>query len=160
MAIKLLPGAGVTLPWADQQLQFGMTAEQVHRLVGARSDLHDAFVCGARWAKEFTTHGLRLALFAGDADALVGVSVRRQRSQGSVHVPVDLDGIDLIDWPVDEVIDALRQSGRRVRRSDRHAWVDGQLHLGWGAAPTAGGPMSLMDDLCLYARSASSAHTP
>jgi hypothetical protein len=95
VTIRLLPGHGAELPWAEQPLRFGMTLDEVHSIVMPYADLHDTFVCNTTWAKRFTCDDLELLLFAGELDALIGVSARHSRDRDTVHVPVGLDDIDL-----------------------------------------------------------------
>jgi hypothetical protein len=92
---------------------------------------------------------LQVVLFAGETDALTGVSARHRPGIGTTHVPVGLDDIDLFGWPVDEVIEALRCSGREVRVSHRNAWVDGGLHPTSTTLPSP--RAGFVEDLCLYA---------
>jgi hypothetical protein len=163
MTIRLLPGDGVELPWAEQPLRFGMTLDEVQSIVKPYADLHDTFVCNSAWAKKFTCDDLELLVFAGESDALLGVSATRSRDRDAVHVPVGLDDIDLFGWPVDEVVDALENAGRDVRRNEQGASVDRVLDLSWATPPTpavgegrASGyvppaPSPFIDRLCLYA---------
>jgi hypothetical protein len=142
--MTLLPGHGVDLPWAGRSLRFGMTLDAVRGGVEPHADLRDAFVCGSGWAKEFAAGGLRVCVFADEAGALSGVSASRAPDDAA-HMPVGLDDIDLFGWPVDEVLDALRDTGRRVRATRTNAWVDGDLHLDWARHAT------FVGHLCLYA---------
>jgi hypothetical protein len=144
MTVTLLPGRGVELP-AGRPLLFGMTLAEVRGNVEPSADLRDTFVCGAAWAKEVALDGVRVCLFAGETDALTGVSVSRTPDHQTSRVPVGLDDIDLFGWPVDEVIDALRDTGRAVRATRTRAWVDRDLHLEWTPPP------AFIDNLCLYA---------
>jgi hypothetical protein len=162
MTIKLQPGHGAELPWAEQPLRFGMTLDEVGSIVKPYTDLHDTFVCNTAWAKRFTCDDLEIVLFAGEDDALLGVSASHSHDSRR-HVPVGLDDIDLFGWPVDEVIDALRHAGRDVQMTDHTAWVDQDLHLMWPTSPTpvdstqrkprrvSPAPPPLLDALCLYA---------
>ena len=159
MTVRLLPGHGVELPWAVDPLRFGMTLDEVQSIVKPYADLHDTFVCNSAWAKRFTCDDLELVVFAGEIDALLGVSAGRGLDRDSVRTPVGLDDIDLFGWPVDEVIDALRHVGRDVRVNKHNARVDRDLHLTWVAqpAPVAGkqwvppAPAPFLNGFCLYA---------
>lgn len=145
----LLPGRGAQLPWASPPLRFGMTLDDVRGIVEPHADLRDTFVCGAAWATSLTVADLQVVLFAGETDALAGVSASHRPDVETTHVPVGLDDIDLFGWPVDEVIDALRGAGRAVRVTRHNAWVDGCLHLTSAAPPSP--RAGLVADLCLYA---------
>jgi hypothetical protein len=158
MTIRLLPGLGAELPWADQPLRFGMTLDEVAGIVTPHADLHDTLVFHSAWAKRHTCDDLDLGLFAGEDNALLGVSARRRRDRDVAHMPVGLDDIDLFGWPVDEVIDALRDVGRDVRVKNHGARVDRDLHLTWlapppppAAEPWRRPPAPFLNDLCLYA---------
>jgi len=160
MTIRLLPGLGAELPWAEQSLRFGMTLDELASIVTPHADLHDTLVFHSAWAKRLTCDDLELGLFAGERDALLGLSVRRSPDRDAVHVPVGLDDIDLFGWPVDEVIDALRDAGRDVRVKNHGARVDRDLHLTWLAPPPAPAaepwrkpPAPFLNGLCLYAPS-------
>jgi hypothetical protein len=146
VTITLLPGRGVELPWAGRSLRFGLPLHEARRSVEPHAQLCDTFVCGAAWAKEFALDGIRVCLFADEAGALSGVSASRTPDHGSSRVPVGLDDIDLFGWPVAEVVDALRDTGRDVRATRTGAWVGGDLHLQWTRPAPA-----FVDDLCLYA---------
>jgi hypothetical protein len=145
MVLTLVPGRGAGLPWAGRSLRFGMTLDEVRGGVEPFADLHDTFVCGAAWAKAFALDGTRVGLFADESGGLTGVSASRTPDRS--HVPVGLDDIDLFGWPVDEVIDALRDTGRDVRATRTSAWVDGDLRLDWARPHPA-----FVGHLCLYAR--------
>lgn len=142
--MTLLPGHGVDLPWAGRSLRFGMTLDEVRGSVEPHADLRDTFVCGAGWARGLALEGIRVCVFADETGALAGVSASRTPDHGT-HIPVVLDDFDLFGWPVDEVLDALRDAGRHVRATRTTAWVDGYLHLDWARSSTYVG------HLCLYA---------
>jgi hypothetical protein len=145
VTLTLLPGRGATLPWAGRSLLFGMTLDGVRGSVEPHAELGDTFVCGAAWAKELALDGIRVCLFAGETGALAGVSATRTRGHDASRTPVGLDDIDLFGWPVDEVLDALRDTGRDVRATRTGAWIGADLRLGWAR------PAAFVDDLCLYA---------
>jgi hypothetical protein len=149
VTLTLLPGRGADLPWAGRSLRFGMTLDEVRDRVEPYAELHDTFVCGAGWAKEFALDGIRVCLFADETDALAGVSASRTPDREASHTPVGLDDIDLFGWPVDEIVDALRDTGRNVRATRTGAWVDGDLHLDWARPPAP----AFVGHLCLYAPS-------
>ena len=158
MTIRLLPGLGVELPWGEQPLRFGMTLDEVTGIVAPHADLHDTLVFHSAWAKRFSCDDLELGVFAGEHDALLGVSAFRSRDREAAHMPVGLDDIDLFGWPVDEVIDALRDAGRDVRVNNHGAQVDRDLRLTWlapppppPAEPWRKPPSPFLNDLCLYA---------
>jgi hypothetical protein len=79
VTIRLFPGLGVELPWPSGLLRFGMTLGEVHGLVASHANLHDTFVCDSKWARKFATDGLELVVFAGETDALGGVSINPRR---------------------------------------------------------------------------------
>jgi hypothetical protein len=133
---------GVELPWAGRSLWFGMTLDEVRGSVEPYATAYDTFVCKTAWAKEFALDGIRVGVFAGDVDALAGVSASRARDHTDARVAVVLDDIDLFGWPVDEVFEALRDLGRNVRATRTNAWIGGDLRLDWA------GPF--VDHLCLY----------
>ena len=135
MTIRLLPGLGAELPWGKQPLRFGMALDEVAGIVTPHADLRDTLVFHSAWAKRLTCDDLEIGLFAGESDALLGVSARRGRDPDVAHMAVGLDDIDLFGWPVDEVIDALRDAGRDVRVTKHGAQVDRDLNLTWLAPP-------------------------
>jgi len=160
VTITLLPGLGAELPWAEQPLRFGMTLDEVESIVKPYGDLRDKLVFHSAWAKRLTCDDVELGLFAGEDDALLGVSAYRSRERAAAHMPVGLDDIDLFGWPVDEVIDALRDAGRDVRVTKHDAQVDRGLRLTWlapppppAAEPWRKSPAPFLNDLCLYAPS-------
>jgi hypothetical protein len=141
VTVEVLPGRGVALPWPGRRLTFGMTRDEVGRAFAGRADLAATFVCGSTWAAEARLGDLVVVVFAEQSDSLAGLSVRfghrhsgpgPNPGPGPVHVPVGLDDIDLLGWPVAEVMDALCQAGRDVRSFDGYAWIDGRtLRLNW-----------------------------
>jgi hypothetical protein len=165
MTITLLPGRGAELPWAGRPLRFGMTSGEARSVVEPHASLHATFVCGAAWAAGFALDGIRVSLFAGETDALAGVSVHRTPDHAVSRVAVGLDDIDLFGWPVDEVVEALRETGRAVRATRTIAWVGADLRLAWTRprAPLAGGSLrgplapTFVDDVCLYATATAAA---
>jgi hypothetical protein len=142
MTMTLLPGRGVELPWAGRSLRFGMTLDEVRASVEPYATLSDTFVCGTAWAKGFALDGIRVCLFADETGVLTGVSATR--GDGTAPTPIGLDDIDLFGWPVDEILDVLRDLGRHVRTARTGAWIDNDLRLSWAQD-------SFVVDLCLYA---------
>lgn len=149
MTVELLPGRGARLPWAGPPLRFGMTLQEVCGLVQPYADLRDTFVCGASWARSLALADLEVGLFAGETDALSGVSASHRPDIAATHVPVGLDDVDLFGWPVDEVVEALRGVGREVRVVRHNAWVDDRLHLTSAVPPSP--RAGFVEHLCLFA---------
>lgn len=115
---ELLPDVGLRLPGCAGILRFGMDERTARWAVAAVADVHDGWVCGARWAFSAQYEGLTLEAYGDTTDR----SGRHQNTSGLAHIgltrdpftltgpsvcPVVLGGIDLFGYPAAEVSDAL-----------------------------------------------------
>ncbi|WP_030062164.1 hypothetical protein [Streptomyces novaecaesareae] len=140
MTIDLLPGHGVRLPAPLPELRFGLTEAAVRGLLAPHGELlpdgvRNTFVCGCRWALAFQLPGVSVTLCSDDRDRFRGVGVGRNPNDDRPACPVGYHGIDLLGWPANELVEALRAEGLPVPDPAHGTLRLGSLYLSRHPAP-------------------------
>ena len=133
-----MPGFGARLqrPWPD--LPFGLSEQEVRRLIEPHGGVTSSWACRTEWALGFPIPGGSVGLSAsaheGGRGLLDCVWVDRWQSATEDAWPVEpwpvgFMGVDVFGWPADDVMQALREQGVPVPASHHGTARIGELRL-------------------------------
>ncbi|MFI5805364.1 hypothetical protein [Streptomyces sp. NPDC051561] len=140
---EILPGRGLVLPLGAGTLTFGMAERDAQWAVATLCDVREAWVCGLEWSFGATYQGLDLLVGGVRAGGLGTVHLERATGlpDAPAAVPVVLDGVDVLGYPQEEVLEALEALEGQLRCPEVKLWPSdppgrypAAVHLSAGAA--------------------------
>jgi hypothetical protein len=121
VVVELRPAEGVRAAGTD--IPFGLRAEELAALVPAareRSMIHTV------WARALKLPGIVVIVCDEGSGRLDAFHIE---ATDDARVPVVFAGVDVFEWPGDEVVDHLRAEGHRVESRRQLARVGDDLIL-------------------------------